>query len=196
LASEPELDGETVRRLAARERAALAECFRLHGPRVWRLARGILGQAADADDATQEIFLRVQEKAASFDGSGPFSAWLRRLAVNHCLNRLEQRRRDGARRDACEPDALVTPPRATFETAEALERALARLPPEQRAALVLRELDGLSYREIADALAIPIGTVMSRLARARERLLAPAATGPASAARTASAANVLVERNP
>lgn len=66
---------------------------------------------------------------------------------------------------------MPTGVRPTFETAEALERALSRLPDEQRTALVLREVEGLTYREIAEALSIPAGTVMSRLARARERLL-------------------------
>ena len=66
---------------------------------------------------------------------------------------------------------MPTGARPAFETAEALERALSRLPDEQRTVLVLREVEGLTYREIAEALSIPAGTVMSRLARARERLL-------------------------
>jgi RNA polymerase sigma-70 factor (ECF subfamily) len=166
-----DLERGEVRRLGERDPAALARCFHVHGARVWRLARGMLGQAADADDATQEIFLRVQEKAASFDGRGSFAAWVRRLAVNHCLNRLAERRRREARCETDHVDAIPATAKPGIETSEALERALARLPDDQRAALVLREIDGRSYREIADLLAIPIGTVMSRLARARERLL-------------------------
>jgi RNA polymerase sigma-70 factor (ECF subfamily) len=177
-----ELDEETVRALAAGDPQALARCFRAHGARIWRVARGILGQAADADDATQEIFLRVRDKAAGFDGRGSFSAWLRRLAVNHCLNLLEERRRRNGRLEEVAPDAIAAGGRVPFEAEEALARALERLPSEQRAVLVLRELDGLSYREIADALSIPAGTVMSRLARARERLLgAPGGGAPEAA---------------
>ena len=171
-----ELDRATLEKLVAGDRDALARCFREHGARVWRLARALLGQAADADDATQEIFLRVREKAATFAGRSTFAAWLRRLAVNHCLNRLKARRRRDDRieereRDLDELDALARPSPCSFETSEALERALDWLPADQRVVLVLRELDGLSYREIAEAVDVPIGTVMSRLARARERLL-------------------------
>ncbi len=178
-----ELHGDTVRALAAREPEALLELVRVHGARIRRLARAMLGQAADADDAVQEILLRVQEKAASFDGRGSFRAWLRRLAVNHCLNVIAQRRRREGRVDAIDLDALAAPERVSFDTREALDRALGRLPSDQRAALVLREIEGLSYREIAQALSIPIGTVMSRLARARERLLG-AANGAAPAEAT------------
>jgi RNA polymerase sigma-70 factor (ECF subfamily) len=177
-----ELDDDTVRRLAGGEAAALARCFAVHGGRVWRVARAMLGQSADADDATQEIFLRAQEKAAGFDGRGSFAGWLRRLAVNHCLNRLEERRRRDARCDVRELDAIATTTTPSCETTEELQRTLDLLPDEQRAVLVLREIEGLSYREIAEALSIPIGTVMSRLARARERLIggAPTRTSPPS----------------
>jgi len=150
---------------------ALATCFQTFGKRIYRLARGILGQGADAEDATQEIFLRVREKAEVFDGKGSFSAWLRRLAVNHCLNRLAERRRREGRIEPCDLDRVPTRALPTFETAEALERALSCLPDDQRTVLVLREVEGLTYREISEALSIPAGTVMSRLARARERLL-------------------------
>ena len=166
-----ELDGATLEGLRRRDPHALAECFRTFGKRTYRLARGILGQGADAEDATQEVFLRVREKAASFDGQRSFAAWLRRLAVNHCLNRLEEKRRRDARVDLRDPDLVPVRSQADFETAESLERALATLPDEQRAVLVLREIEGLTYREIAESLSIPIGTVMSRLARARERLV-------------------------
>jgi len=168
---ESEIDESTLRRLAGGDPAALADCFRVHGARVWRLARALLGQAADADDATQEIFLRVREKAAGFGGRGSFSGWLRRLAVNHCLNLLARRRSRQERVEALEPDSLAVPAPVALDTLDSLERALARLPDDQRAALALREIEGLSYREIAGTLAIPIGTVMSRIARARERLL-------------------------
>jgi len=173
-------DRERVRRLVAGDPAALSDCFRDHGARIWRLARGMLGQSADADDATQEIFLRAREKAASFDGRGAFGAWLRRLAVNHCLNRLSERRRRDLRIESDAPDTVALDSTPAIETREALEQALARLPVDQRTVLVLRELDGLSYREIAETLELPIGTVMSRLARARERLLG----GPCRAAET------------
>lgn len=165
---------EAIARLKRGDSTALAECFRAHGPRVWRIARTLLGQGADADDALQEIFLKVRAKAALFDGRGAFGGWLRRLAVNHCLNLLAQRRRETARRDDVAPERLGLETAPALDVHDALEHELERLPRDQRAVIVLRELAGASYREIADELAIPIGTVMSRLARARERLMAGA----------------------
>ena len=91
--------------------------------------------------------------------------------MNHCLNRRDEQRRRAAREDRRDPDLVPAHSRAGLEAAESLERALSLLPDEQRTVLVLREIDGRSYREISEALSIPIGTVMSRLARARERLL-------------------------
>lgn len=129
----------------------------------------------------------MREKASSFDGAGSFAAWIRRLSVNHCLNRLEEKRRQSARVDVRDPDLVPAPSHAAFEIADSLERALAALPDEQRAVLVLREIDGLAYREIAEALSVPIGTVMSRLARARERLLGGLDASPAP--HTSSRAN-------
>ncbi|MBM4013981.1 MAG: RNA polymerase sigma factor [Planctomycetes bacterium] len=179
-ASEMRLFGaDAVAQLARGDAAALAHCFRVHGPRVWRIARSLLGQATEADDAVQEVFLRVHARAAQFDGRGAFAGWLHRLAVNHCLNRLAQLRRERGRAAAIDPDALGREREPPLDVRDALERELARLPDEQRAVVVARELGGLSYQEIAQALAIPIGTVMSRLARARERLVAGAQTPPA-----------------
>lgn len=180
---------EAIARLAAGDRTALADCFRQFGARVWRIAKGLLGQAAEADDAVQEVFLKVRERAAQFDGRGAFEGWLRQIAVRHCLDRLAQRRRDRlAPADAAlrEAPARAQSDVAALEDREQLERALERLPEEFRTIVLLREIGGLSYRELADALEVPIGTVMSRLARARERLLgqAPRATKSARPATT------------
>jgi RNA polymerase sigma-70 factor (ECF subfamily) len=168
---------DDLRRLRSGDVQALAACYAAHGPRVWRLALGLLGSAADADDATQEVFLRVFEKAPTFEARARFSTWLHRLTVNHCKNRLASERARGARHEALGRADLACPAAGPLDAAaagderERLLGVLARLPEEQRAVLVLREVEGLSYREIADTLEIPPGTVMSRLARARERLV-------------------------
>lgn len=185
----PPFPAEAIARLAAGDRAALADCFRQFGARVWRIAKGLLGQAAEADDAVQEVFLKVRERAAQFDGRGAFEGWLRQIAVRHCLDRLAQRRRDRlepAEAPLREAPAASRTEVAALEDREQLERALERLPEEFRTIVLLREIGGLSYRELADALEVPIGTVMSRLARARERLLgqAPLATNGAAHAAT------------
>ncbi|MEQ1892598.1 MAG: RNA polymerase sigma factor [Planctomycetota bacterium] len=170
-------DQDLARRLARREREALREVWELHGARVHRLCRHLLGRAAEAEDATQEVFLKLFERAASFDGRARFSTWLHRLTVNHCLHRIEKerlRRTDPLGEDGPQPCDPAAGPARALEHDEArahLAALLARLSPEHRSVLVLRELEELTYEEIAETLAVPVGTVMSRLARAREALV-------------------------
>lgn len=185
--AEPEdLDGAVLARLRARDPGALEACYRLHGTRVYRLCRAMLRQDSDAEDATQEVFLKLFERAHQFERRARFTTWLHRLAVNHCLNRIEHegRRRTGTLDDALAEDAPSPVDRAhAAESQDRLDALLERLPAEQRAVLVLREVDGASYADIAAILAIPVGTVMSRLARARERLsnlVAPETLSPGS----------------
>jgi RNA polymerase sigma-70 factor (ECF subfamily) len=178
-------DQELARALARREASALREAYERHGTRVQRLCLRLLGRVADAEDAAQEVFVRLLERARDFDGRARFSTWLYRLTVNLCLHRLERERLRRARRLPADEGALVDPGEAPHEALSRnearahLSALLARLSGEHRAVLVLRELEGLSYREIAAVLALPEGTVMSRLSRARERLIELAATRPA-----------------
>ena len=186
-------DQALVRGLENRETSALREAYERHGERVQRLCRRLLGRAADAEDVAQEVFLKLFERAGSFDGRARFSTWLHRLTVNHCLHRLERERLRLARSlpedgTAAAVQALVdpceTPPEALSRTEAraVLQSLLARLSGEHRAVLVLRELEGLSYSEIAETLAIPEGTVMSRLSRAREQLVQLARVRPRAGA--------------
>jgi RNA polymerase sigma-70 factor (ECF subfamily) len=171
---DPDLD--LVRGLQRGEMRALREAYERHGERVQRLCRRLLGRAADAEDAAQDVFLKLLERAGSFDRRSRFATWLHRLTVNLCLNRLERERLRQAGGLAEHGGALVDPGEAPDaacargESAQHLERLIERLSAEHRAVIVLRELEQLSYREIAAALAIPEGTVMSRLARARSEL--------------------------
>lgn len=199
-------DQELVRGLRRREMGCLREVYERHGERVQRLCQRLLGRSADAEDAAQEVFLKLFERAGSFDGRARFSTWLHRLTVNLCLHRLERERLRRVRSlpgdvlpgDVLPGDVLPgdvgalvdpgeTPPEALTRTEARvqLERLLARLSSEHRTVLVLRELEGLSYREIADTLAIPEGTVMSRLARAREQLVRLSSLRPRADARPA-----------
>ena len=172
---DPDLD--LVRGLQRGDMPALRVAYERHGERVQRLCRRLLGRAADAEDATQDVFLKLFDRARSFDGRARFATWLHRLTVNHCLHRLERDRLRQAARLPEHDGALVDPGEAPDsacsrgETEQRLEALLARLSTEHRAVIVLRELEELSYREIAAALAIPEGTVMSRLARARSEVL-------------------------
>jgi RNA polymerase sigma-70 factor (ECF subfamily) len=172
-----ELDPEDLRRLQCGDPRGLEAAFRVFGDRVYRTAHHLLGQAADAEDAAQEVFLRLRDKARLFGGRASLSTWIYRLTVNHCLNLLAARRRGERSLSVLEerehPEDANASPSAASERREAGARAtalLARLAPEHRAVLALREIEELSYDQIAEALDVPVGTVMSRLARARERL--------------------------
>jgi RNA polymerase sigma-70 factor (ECF subfamily) len=128
-----------------------------------------------ADDVAQEAFLRAWQALASFDLARPFGPWICRIAANLAVNRTRspQAREEPLPDGYGETPALAPDPLAGVLEAEAhslLERALQKLPAEQRAVFVLRAVEDLSYREIADALDISQGTVMSRLFRAREKL--------------------------
>jgi RNA polymerase sigma-70 factor (ECF subfamily) len=177
-------DRALVEGLRRGEREALRETYERHGARVYRLCLRLLGSRPDAEDLTQEVFLKLFERAGTFDGRARFSTWIHRLTVNACLHRIE---REGLRRAQPLPEDDESPadpcggpgePLERREERVELEALLGRLAPEQRAVLVLREVEELSYQEIAEALAIPVGTVMSRLSRARERLVRLARRSP------------------
>ena len=174
-------DPNTLARLKAGDMTALGAVFKLYGLRVYRLVRRMMGNEADAVDATQEIFVRAFEQAHKFDGRSEFYTWLYRLAVWHCLNKLKQRKRADANLRsasagvwAARQESTPTPLENLIaeEQSGLLDRAVLLLPPNYRACLVLREVEGLSYAQIATYLEIPVGTVMSRLARARRTLRA------------------------
>ena len=169
------------RDLLARAREGDAEAFSklaaMHRDALVRAAFHLLGNEADALDAVQEALLRAYRHLATFDGRSSFRTWARRIATNCALTRLERQRNDPARgHELPSPDAL--PDRRESrddEIAREEERALVRsaideLPPAQRAAVLLRDVEGLSYEEIARTLGIAKGTVMSRIYYGRENL--------------------------
>jgi RNA polymerase sigma-70 factor (ECF subfamily) len=166
-----------VEGLRRREMDSLQQAYERHGTWVQHLCRRFLGRGSDAEDAAQDVFVKLYERAGSFDGRSRFSTWLHRLTVNLCLHRLERERLRAARALPSDEDAPLdsgagpSDALARVEANAQLEQLLGRLSPEHRAVVVLRELEQLSYREIALALDLPEGTVMSRLSRAREQLV-------------------------
>ena len=137
--------------------------------RVYRLLVRMVGQQ-DAPDVLQLVFLRVFLKIGQFSGQALFETWVYRLAINECL---QFRRRRGRAHYDMPTDEPVDPsgdPSQRVQQQELMERALDRLDPELRATFVLREVEGLSYREIAEAQQIKEGTVGSRLNQARTQL--------------------------
>lgn len=175
LAASMDIAPSVLAGLTSGDPVALEACYDAFGRHVYRICKGMLGQDTDAEDATQEVFLKVFERARQFESRSSFSTWLHTLTVNHCLHRIEResrRRCEPIERAARRPDASPGPlDRAEHrDETQRAEDLLARLSPHQRAVLVLRELEALSYAEISEVLDVPVGTVMSRLARARQNL--------------------------
>jgi RNA polymerase sigma-70 factor (ECF subfamily) len=174
----------TDEKLAARVLAGDRGAFRIlterHYNSVYRLSRSILKGSEDAEDATQEIFVRAYQALGQFSNRGAFGAWLRRMTVNHCLNRIQSAAaRSSARSYSLDLMTETLPASSESDPEELLLRSeeLARirvelneLPKAQRAALALRLLEGLSYEEIAAVMGVPVNSVRSWLHRGRAKL--------------------------
>jgi RNA polymerase sigma-70 factor (ECF subfamily) len=142
--------------------------------RVYDLVYRITGHHADAQDAAQEAFVKAYLGLGRFRGGAAFSTWLHRIAVNAALDLLRRRPR-GDLRVPHSVDPAVDPLADGAERVEArerIQRAIATLPIEQRTVVVLRDVQGCSYEEIAMIVQVPVGTVRSRLSRGREALRA------------------------
>ena len=166
-------DADLVSRAQAGRLDAFEELVRRHRLGAYRVALRMLGDESDAEDATQDAFVQAWRKLAGFRADAAFSTWMYRIVTNRCLNMLRARRRteplpDDREAPASRPDRIAE---ARWQV-EDLKLAILRLTPEQRAPLVLRELQGCTYDQIAEALDISIPAVKSRLHRARLELLA------------------------
>lgn len=161
---------------------AFNELVLLYQDRVYNLAYRILGDPSAAEDATQEAFISAYRHLPTFRG-GSFLSWLMRTVTNRCYDELRrQKRRPTVSWESFgEMDEEANPflvnghptPEELAQQAELtqwLQGAIQTLPPDQRVVLVLSDVEGMNYQEIADAVGIPVGTVKSRLARARARL--------------------------
>jgi RNA polymerase sigma-70 factor (ECF subfamily) len=179
-----EIDPDLLRRAQAGDEAAFGSIMRTHYERTFRLVYAIVHNEADARDVCQEVWLAVWKQLATFRGDARFTTWLHPIATRRALDHLRKRRRWFDRFlpfDTGNQSAPAAPEPATTddagqqlegsETVARVRAAIATLPPKHRVVLALRELEGLSYEEIAAATGVPVGTVMSRLHHAR-RLLA------------------------
>lgn len=168
--SDPEpIDNATVSAGAAGDRAALREIYELTSDRVYRLMVRMVGQQ-DADDLTQQTFVRAFTKLAQFSGDSKFETWLYRLATNEALQFLRRSKYRRTKELVVEPIVCDPDPVEQQERAALVRGALDQLDPELRAIFTLKEENRLSYQEIATTLGIPEGTVGSRLNRARQQL--------------------------
>lgn len=169
-------DWELIRRCRAGAPEAFEPLVHRHESRALAYAGSLLGGRAEAEDAVQEAFVRAYRNLEDLDEDGSFAPWFRAILRNECLDRLKSARR---RREEDWPSEGRQPAARRADAPDRLEReALARairsavgeLDPRHREVFVLREMDGLSYREIAGALGISDGTVASRLHHARRTL--------------------------
>jgi RNA polymerase sigma-70 factor (ECF subfamily) len=174
-------DQELLARHAAGDREALEELFQRYRGVAYRVAFRLLGQEADALDAVQDGFVKALTHLSAFEGRSSFKTWLLRVVSNAALDLGRQR----GRRETRSLDGLAAGetdfPLALVDPADGLERAdlrqlireaLFSLSEAQRQTFILHADGGLSYREVAEALAISVGTVMSRLFYARQKLRA------------------------
>jgi RNA polymerase sigma-70 factor (ECF subfamily) len=178
-------EASLIQRCAARDEDACAELVSEHQRMVYQLSLNLLNDHNEALDLSQEVFLRVFRTIQTFRGHSSLRTWIYRIVINQARNRqrwwrrrhrsqqvsLDQHIQDHgelAERIDNGPDRLV----GQKQLAERIRVALDGLPFDQKTAIVLREIDGLSYEEIGFSLGIAVGTVKSRLARAREGLRA------------------------
>ncbi len=174
-----------IERCTGGDESACAELVSAHQRMVFSLAMHLLGDRDEALDVSQEVFLRVFRTLSSFRGQSALRTWIYRIVINQARNRQRwwRRRHRGSQVSLddhlsqfgdLESKTEVLPDRllASKETASRIWQALEQLPFDQRTALVLREVDGLRYEEIAFSLGVAVGTVKSRLTRARQTLRA------------------------
>ncbi|WP_051723756.1 RNA polymerase sigma factor SigM [Micromonospora chokoriensis] len=172
-------DLELLRAHAAGDRDAFAELFHRHRDRLWAVALRTLGDREEAADALQDALLSAHRAAARFRGDSAVTTWLHRIVVNACLDRIRRRQahptvplpdgnraEDGSGTGGLEPAAPVQ----DHDTVLVVRQALTALPLEQRAALVLVDVQGYPVAEVARILGVAEGTVKSRCARGRARL--------------------------
>lgn len=158
-----------VERCLRQDREARRELYEACYPVIYRLMLRMVGRQ-DVDDLTQQVFLQAFRRLGQFGQRARFETWLYRLAVNEALQHLRRENRHRRQHLVEEPADHRRGGSATMANRELLERALERLDPELRSVFLLREIDKLGYRDLAQVIGVPEGTIASRLNRARRLL--------------------------
>lgn len=181
--TQDDTDQQLVLRVQAGDRSAFDLLVLKYQHRVLKLVGRFVSDAAEAEDVAQEAFIKAYRALASFRGDSAFYTWLYRIAINTAKNALvssrrrpvdfdldlqdpQQYDRHARLKDSDTPEGVLL----TEEIRKVVEHAMEQLPEDLRTAIVLRELEGLSYEEIAQAMDCPVGTVRSRIFRAREAI--------------------------
>jgi RNA polymerase sigma-70 factor, ECF subfamily len=155
--------------------SAFEEFVRKNEDRIYNLCRYMLHDTQDAQDAAQDTFIKAYKVLKDFHPEASLSTWLYRIAVNTCLDRQKKSRHDPLEGEVLSEELLSFEPSPedryqSKKTTEAIQIALQRLPEKLKSAIVLREIEELTYEEIALVLDTSVGTVKSRISRAREEL--------------------------
>ena len=176
-------DAKLVEQVQRGDRSAFDLLVRKYQHKVLKLVSRFVSDQAEAEDVAQEAFIKAYRALPSFRGESAFYTWLYRIAINTAKNALvsnrrrpvdfdldlqdpEQYERQARLKDADTPEGLLL----TEEIRQTVQTAMAELPEDLRTAIMLRELEGLSYEEIAERMSCPVGTVRSRIFRAREAI--------------------------
>lgn len=174
-----ETDALLVRHASQGDAIAFETLMESHQHTIYALCLRMMGSRQDALDMAQEAMLRIYRSLGSFKAQANFSTWIYRITANVCIDELRKRKRtetvsiDVLAQSGFEPDGESPSPEASTlskETREELARAIMMLPLDQRTAIVLRDVQGLSYEEVAGAMGINLNTVKSRISRGRHRL--------------------------
>jgi RNA polymerase sigma-70 factor (ECF subfamily) len=164
-------DRELVDRHLGGDRVAFAVLVRRHERKVYNLAYRVLGREEDARDASQDAFLTVLRKLSQYRGDAAFSTWLHRITVNSCYDLLRKRKREPMLDTSEDAHTMlrVAPGDHAESTAVSVDvqRGLQAVSQEFRVALVMHDLQDISYEDISEALELPVGTVKSRIHRGR-----------------------------
>ena len=189
---------DVLSQVRAGDAEAWGELYRLYAPAIFRFCRRALPAREDAEDATTEIFMKVRQKLGTYDASRPFTAWLYKVASNHCWDMLRRRRiRQDLETGDLETLPLEHPDPDQLEqlqiehTSKEVRKGLAKLPDRARMALTLRYFADMSYDEIADTLGVRRAFVGVLLLRARHQLREALGEGGASTSRGAAAGGTL-----
>ncbi len=173
-------DVRLIDRFKNGENSAFEELVLKYQDQIYNLCRHMLGNAHDAQDAAQDTFLKAYQKLKDFKPGAALYTWLYRIAVNTCIDYKRRpffvslfKKSDVGEEFVEEPSSDWPSPERLYESKQiglALHNSIRKLPSKLRTAIILKEIEGLSYEEIADILEVSIGTVKSRISRAREEL--------------------------